>query len=458
MIQEPMEWRAKVDEKRQQEDIIEDEELERIEPVTQVQQRDSRKDRPVVITSGVTLHCYQTSAVSCFSAVAVGLLGEVSIKANNAELNLFLQLETGQGIFFVLVVNGLLTGQQEHKRPLVESVLNHHRQNFAISLSPWEKHRESLSAWFRRPLFLVDRIRNLPTQIPNIGTHVIINQKLNGFCLQMNFQRVVPFAMDRAIKEIVSSIVQRSVSIVTQTTKELVLKDYAMESDETCILNATHLMVPSLAGSLALVTCKLVTNDNLDLGCAVIEQAATNKAINTIDTEIGQQLSFRRKHREGVGSTFFDVNLYPQGSMGGIPEPHRLKPGQLSISQQHVYEDFVRLPWQNQSSQSSHSMFAGVVVQSGTTGLIATNGSALGQINPGYPTSTGYERESGTSSQPLVTSSVVECLGSSFLEPSLSTRDVVDKFQIVAQKVVNDPYRKFIKPQRRYSSIFEFCL
>lgn len=30
--------------------------------------------------------------------------------------------------------------------------------------------------------------------------------------------------MDRAVKEIVSSIVQRSVSIATQTTKELVLK------------------------------------------------------------------------------------------------------------------------------------------------------------------------------------------------------------------------------------------
>lgn len=36
--------------------------------------------------------------------------------------------------------------------------------------------------------------------------------------------RAVPIAMDRAIKEIVSSIVQRSVSIATQTTKELVLK------------------------------------------------------------------------------------------------------------------------------------------------------------------------------------------------------------------------------------------
>lgn len=36
--------------------------------------------------------------------------------------------------------------------------------------------------------------------------------------------RVVPVAMDRAIKEIVTAIVQRSVTIATQTTKELVLK------------------------------------------------------------------------------------------------------------------------------------------------------------------------------------------------------------------------------------------
>ncbi|RZC20257.1 CCR4-NOT transcription complex subunit 1 isoform D [Glycine soja] len=368
-------------------------------------------------------------------------------------------------------------------------------------------------------------ISQIPTQIPNIGTHVIINQKLSGFGLQMHFQRAVPIAMDRAIKEIVSSIVQRSVSIATQTTKELVLKDYAMESDETRILNAAHLMVASLAGSLAHVTCKeplrasisgqlrtslqnlnianeileqavqLVTNDNLDLGCAVIEQAATDKAINTIDTEIGQQLSLRRKHREGMGSTFFDANLYPQGSMGGVPEPLRPKPGQLSLSQQRVYEDFVRLPWQSQSSPSSHSMSSGVAVQSGT-GLTGTNGSVSGQSNPGYPVTTGYEgvsrplddmtesnlaphfsassiniraadsvsqhslekdsvasfpsaastpelhavdssevKESGTSSQPLVTSGAVERLGSSFLEPSLTTRDALDKFQIVAQKL-----------------------
>ncbi|XP_059434806.1 uncharacterized protein LOC132167794 isoform X1 [Corylus avellana] len=373
-------------------------------------------------------------------------------------------------------------------------------------------------------------LTQLPAPIPNIGTHVIINQKLSALGLHLHFQRVVPIAMDRAIKEIVSGIVQRSVSIATQTTKELVLKDYAMELDETRIFNAAHLMVASLAGSLAHVTCKeplrgsissqlrnslqglniaselleqavqLVTNDNLDLGCAVIEQAATDKAIQTIDGEIAQQLALRRKHREGVGPTFFDGNMYTQGSMGVVPEALRPKPGHLSLSQQRVYEDFVRLPWQNQSSQSSHAMPSGPA-SSGGTSLTGAYGSASGQLNPGYSStsgSTGFEavsrsqdesmesnsamhlsassihigvadgvaqlssendsatgsfpptssaselhsldssdvaKESGASSQLLPSPVATERLGNSISEPSLTTRDALDKYQIVAQKL-----------------------
>ncbi|KAE9600761.1 putative CCR4-Not complex component, Not1, CCR4-NOT transcription complex subunit 1, HEAT [Lupinus albus] len=354
-------------------------------------------------------------------------------------------------------------------------------------------------------------ISQIPSQIPNIGTHVIINQKLSSFGLQMHFQRAVPIAMDRAIKEIVSSIVQRSVSIATQTTKELVLKDYSVESDENRILNAAHLMVASLAGSLAHVTCKeplrasissqlrtslqnlsigneileqavqLVTNDNLDLGCAVIEQAATDKAINTIDTDIGQQLSLRRKHREGMGSTFFDANMYTQGSMGGVPDYLRPKPGQLSLSQQRVYEDFVRLPWQNQSSQTSNSMSSVQSGNAGNAGSVSTGYEGVSRqlddmaesnlasqfsassihnraadsssqlsvekdsvasfpstaSTPELPQvdSSDTVQESGASSQQLVSSGAVERFGSSFLESSLTTRDALDKYQIVAQKL-----------------------
>lgn len=62
------------------------------------------------------------------------------------------------------------------------------------------------------------------------------------------------------------------------------------------------------------------------------------QAIQTIDGEIAQQLSLRRKHREGVNPTFFDTGMYVQGHLGVVPEALRPKPGHLSVSQQRVYE------------------------------------------------------------------------------------------------------------------------
>ncbi|GMH00621.1 hypothetical protein Nepgr_002460 [Nepenthes gracilis] len=272
----------------------------------------------------------------------------------------------------------------------------------------------------------------LPSSIPSIGAHVVVNQKLSALGLHLHFQRVLPIAMERAIKEIVPSVVQRSVSIATQTTKELVIKDYALESDESRIYNAAHLMVASLAGSLAHVTCKeplrgsissqlrnmlqglnigaelleqaiqLVTNDNLDLGCAIIEQAATEKAVQTIDDEITHQLSLRRKHRESLGSSIYDSSVYAQGSMGVLPETLRPKPGRLSLSQQRVYEDFVRLPWQNQqSSQSTSATLTSPSPSSGGVSLSRAYNTSSGQLNPGVYSSGLGNMGFGVVTQPL---------------------------------------------------------
>ncbi|XP_043707891.1 CCR4-NOT transcription complex subunit 1-like isoform X2 [Telopea speciosissima] len=277
-------------------------------------------------------------------------------------------------------------------------------------------------------------VSQLSASIANIGAHVVINPKLSALGLQLHFQRIVPMAMDRAIKEIMSPIVQRSVTIAMQTTKELVLKDYAMESEENRIYHAAHLMVASLAGSLAHVTCKeplrgsisshlrnllqalniageileqavvLVTNDNLDLGCAVIEQHATEKALGAIDGEISQLLSMRRKHREGVGPTYFDASTYTQGPMGVVPEALRPKPGRLSHSQQRVYEDFVRYAWQNQSNQSSNAVPASPPASSGvsiSSGMSRAYGSTIGQLNQGVYSSGQGAQGFGAVAQPM---------------------------------------------------------
>mmetsp|Transcript_1040 Transcript_1040/g.1637 ORF Transcript_1040/g.1637 Transcript_1040/m.1637 type:complete len:1650 (-) Transcript_1040:136-5085(-) len=90
------------------------------------------------------------------------------------------------------------------------------------------------------------------TAIPNLAAYVVVPPSLSGFGLK----RIVPIALDRAIREIIQPVIERSVTIACITTKELVTKDYAMEGSEAKMRKAAQLMVANLAGSLALVTCR----------------------------------------------------------------------------------------------------------------------------------------------------------------------------------------------------------
>eukprot|EP01018_Ginkgo_biloba_P022479 Gb_12251 [translate_table: standard] len=383
-------------------------------------------------------------------------------------------------------------------------------------------------------------VSQLSMPIPNIGSYVVVNPKLNALGQQLQFQRIVPLAMERAIREIISPVVERSVTIACMTTRELASKDYAMESEESRIRHSANSMVASLAGSLAHVTCKeplrvamanhlrsllqalnvagevleqavqLVTNDNLDLGCAVIEQAATEKALRDFDDVISHSLLVRRKQREAMGHAYYDATVYSQGPLARLPEALRPKPGRLSGAQQRVYEDFARLPWQNQPSQNAPvapvgpsstsgssigSGFSRVVYASGS-GQASSSGYTATQVTPGLggivqpseQTSEELEsratsplsasasqvamadggmrqvadvlsmassfntsnsavveghvvessasvKESGSMVPPSSSSSIVERLGTSGLEPSLSTGEALEKYQLVAQKL-----------------------
>ena len=54
-----------------------------------------------------------------------------------------------------------------------------------------------------------------------------------------------------------------AVTIALKTTKELVLKDFALEPNEDNVLNACLLIVENLAGSLALIFCREPCQNNL---------------------------------------------------------------------------------------------------------------------------------------------------------------------------------------------------
>ena len=75
----------------------------------------------------------------------------------------------------------------------------------------------------------------------------------------------------QAIQEIIHPVVDRSVTIALITTRELVLKDFALDPDHEKIKKAAHLTSKNLAGSLALVTCReplrmsLINNLNIAL-------------------------------------------------------------------------------------------------------------------------------------------------------------------------------------------------
>jgi len=282
------------------------------------------------------------------------------------------------------------------------------------------------------------------TVIPNLAAYVTVNPSLaqvfrqipqesgsTGGISSISFsalKRTVPVAVDRAIREIIQPVVERSVTIACITTKEIVTKDYAMESDENKMRKAAQLMVKSLAGSLALVTCReplrasvsthlrqlllasavgeknassaqvsdqeqaaieqcvtVCATENLELGCMLIEKAATEKAVRDMDEALAPALQSRRKHREETGQPFYDMSIFGTGNHrypNALPEPLRPKPGGgLRPDQLLVYEAFQRMsrqpavPGAPQQSAGNGlpSSAAPVPAQGGSRGVTPTN-------------------------------------------------------------------------------------
>ena len=235
------------------------------------------------------------------------------------------------------------------------------------------------------------------TVIPNLAAYVTVNATLSqllqsqpGSVLSSlsntSLKRWVPIAVDRAIREIIQPVVERSVTIACISTKEIVVKDFAMESDEAKMRKAGQLMVANLAGSLALVTCReplrtsvaahlrqllssnlgrpadslndqeqnlleqcvqMCATDNLELGCKLIEKAATEKAVRDIDEALGPAMNARRKHREQTGQPFYDMSIFSTGNQrcpAALPEQLRPKPGGLQAEHFQLYLSFQRVP------------------------------------------------------------------------------------------------------------------
>jgi len=187
-------------------------------------------------------------------------------------------------------------------------------------------------------------------------------------------KRLVPLAIDRAVREIISPVVQRSCTIACITTRELILKDFGQETDVNRIRQAAHQMVEYLAGALSLVTCKdpirlqvsahlrsllassgvdgdvlehtvsVVAAENLSVCCRIIEHAGLNRAAKDIDEHLRPALQQRQQNQHNVKSGY---NGFPGLFQSPSPGPHG--------NQMRVYDDFLRLSRLSNSGLSGGS-------------------------------------------------------------------------------------------------------
>jgi CCR4-NOT transcription complex subunit 1 len=188
---------------------------------------------------------------------------------------------------------------------------------------------------------------------------------------QAMIKNIIYRAFDQAIQEIIAPVVERSITIASISTAQLVAKDYGLEPDPEKYRLAARQMVKSLAGSLALVTCKeplrmsisnyirrpaqedlpeqllpegailMCVNDNLDAACSLVEQAAEQRAMAEIDQVIETELEERRRYvAEGGTREFIPTGINRWSAW--IPEPYKQTVGGLNEAQRAVYEEFDR--------------------------------------------------------------------------------------------------------------------
>merc|ERR1711957_425484 len=191
-------------------------------------------------------------------------------------------------------------------------------------------------------------------------------------------------ALANAIHEIISPVVERAVNISLVTTRELIQKDFAFEKDDVKYKNAANLCIKSLAGSLAMVTCReplrigfnnqlkeiigkkglemenilepIYNSPNnieiLDIGCNYIQNFVIKRAIEKIekDKTIIEELEKRKKQKA------IDVKPELISKIKLLPESLRPSSNGLTIDQFKIYEDFDKVYEKNKKEHQNKKL------------------------------------------------------------------------------------------------------
>lgn len=201
-----------------------------------------------------------------------------------------------------------------------------------------------------------------------------INPAIGQLILQHPVIKSAIFSgVSEAFSEVVPPIIVTSANIAAVSTKEMILKDFATEADESRLQRAARAMVLPLACSLCVVTCKeplcastitvicanlvqnglpeqlaeeiasTIANENMELFCVYVDQLTKIKALEDVDRALAPAYASRvayRKQQHNGGAPFFDV-LSLNGAPHSIQLPEILRPTHgITPEQFRLYESF----------------------------------------------------------------------------------------------------------------------
>ena len=204
---------------------------------------------------------------------------------------------------------------------------------------------------------------------------IVINSEISKVLQELdpNYITHIKKAIDSSVSGILKPVIERSVTIALITTREIVLKDFALDPNGNKLLEAANQMVQCLAGSLAMVTCreplrmsmtnqlketlkrydlpqkeleqivKAISNENLDIGSTYIQKSVINKAKQRVseDAAIREALEMRTPKNQVV----LTYNTPKQ-----LPEALRPKKEGLSAAELEVYNELSRVLKENTTS------------------------------------------------------------------------------------------------------------
>eukprot|EP01060_Flectonema_neradi_P028934 TRINITY_DN3906_c2_g2_i1.p1 TRINITY_DN3906_c2_g2~~TRINITY_DN3906_c2_g2_i1.p1 ORF type:complete len:2253 (+),score=559.38 TRINITY_DN3906_c2_g2_i1:214-6972(+) len=238
--------------------------------------------------------------------------------------------------------------------------INQNQQQGAMAEDKLWKHEGAVPAQpvpaaqplMQQPMGGQGRAPDLQELYPDaIAENVVIPQGQQHAPLK----QMMGYAIFKALKDSLVGFVERSVTIACTTTRELVIKDYAMEPDDGVVMKAALQMVKCLAAHLAMVTSKdilraaikanlsgqldpmlinTLVEDNLHLGVSYVERCATDDAAKQIKELLVKPMADRKRKCD---------ELQKKPLMLALPDPLKPKNGPVQLVQKNVYEDFANM-------------------------------------------------------------------------------------------------------------------